>query len=162
MPESYLRGLERQVNLNRHAVPVVDDNSSQEAGGGGSNASATTARESPQQQPLPASPQAAVVDGPSSSLEDCSAEGFVRRLRELSLAPDSGGSGGSGSGIGSGSGSSHLSSHQARHSANHNAPSYTYSRLNFDVIRESLLTPTIPFPYHIMGCAKGMIDDLPY
>lgn len=132
MPESYLRGLERQLNISRHAA--IDDNSSQEAGGSNASTTASTFRESPPQQPLPASPQSVVnataSDAPSSSsLEDCSAEGFVRRLRELSLAPDSGGSGGGGS--------NHLLSHHARHSANPNAPSYTYSRLNFDVIRKS-------------------------
>ncbi|KAK7755570.1 hypothetical protein SLS62_002504 [Diatrype stigma] len=178
VPESYLRGLERQVHLSRHSLSaVVDDNNSSggyEVGGGvgvgvGSATSITAARESPpqHQQPLPTavSPQTVVGDGlQQSSLEDCSAEGFVRRLRELSLAPESGGGGVGGSGgIGSSgsSGSGNLLSHHARHSANHNAPSYTYSRLNFDVIQPdvSFKLPPRQYAFHLLSVfEEGFCD----
>lgn len=130
VPESYLRGLERQVNLSRQAV---DERHSphyrpQELTGRlGTTPPATTTAPAKDETraPLsgttttPSSSTQAAVDG--QSFEDCSAEGFVRKLRELSLTPDS---------------STNPLSHTTRPPSTYPSSNYTYSRLNFDVIRK--------------------------
>ena len=138
MPESYLRGLERQVNLSRRAAdeqhPRQYHHHQDVVGGLRTTPPVATTTTLAKDETRPTLPSSATSDTSladsgtqppveEQSFEDCSAEGFVRRLRELSLTPET---------------STNPLSHSTRPSSTYPSPNYTYSRLDFDVIRKSL------------------------
>ncbi|KAK1702984.1 hypothetical protein BDP67DRAFT_550042 [Colletotrichum lupini] len=121
VPQSYLRRLERQ--------PAVAQRS------GDPISSPESVRTDPNDFATPLSPKSSQIIK-EEELEDCSAEFFVKRLRQLSWTAASG----------------DPTSKQTRESTGTNAESYTYSRLKFDFLQSevSFRLPPRPYAFHLL------------
>ncbi|KAF4774651.1 C6 transcription factor [Colletotrichum scovillei] len=121
VPQSYLRRLERQ--------PAVAQRS------GDPISSPESVRTDPNEFATPLSPKSSQIIK-EEELEDCSAEFFVKRLRQLSWTAASG----------------DPTSKQTRESTGTNAESYTYSRLKFDFLQSevSFRLPPRPYAFHLL------------
>lgn len=102
VPESYLRSLERGIELDRRTIGDVSVESSH----------STRRREGDWPSPRTTSEH-------DQLLEDCSAEGFVQKLKKVSLHPSD----------------LHQHGHEGIALTSPSSSRYTYSKLNFDFFR---------------------------